>query len=736
MSSLTLTPEQARIIHAPAGHYLITAVAGSGKTTTLAYRIAHLLQQNTDPRRILVLMFNKAAQREFRDKLQQVLPPSSLCPEVRTFHAMGYRFYQRLVADGHLPAFSPRILQESEMQYQFWRLAQRYLDGQQLKLFRRSKKEHLELCLRFCEGVKSQLLPAETFFEFEGYEPEQKWLLSLFHAFEDWRRQQNRISYADMLATPIQLLQQQPQLVTLLRNKMDVILVDEYQDTNRIQHEWLKLIAGQRAQVMAVGDPDQTIYEYRGARPEYMIGDFLVDFPDTERLTLSTSFRYGHQVALLANHLIQHNHARQEMLCRAAPTNPHTRIIKRTCAQESHEIASMLADLPASERERTVILLRVWSQATAIELQLLKHDIPYRIHARRSVFQHSDFQAIQYLLALASGNISDSDIPTRHQCLLHCLKFPHAGLNEHLLHAIAEQAARLPGALSGALRQVVPGGLKKFQEKKLLQRADALQALEAGQQLANPLLNNYVKDTELFSSLRSLGLSHEQAAEREASLRALLDYVCHVGGSAQEVLHHIDTLRCRAAAPGGKGVLLTSMHQSKGLEWPRVIVPGLCQNLIPYQSRAEPPTPAHLESERRLLYVAMTRALEELQVFCPQTDHRAPSCFEHELQWSVSEQLGTAIEQQATQLTLKARPSNRQIARDYATLHDCRLTWRSEPESEVPIWHARRVAHKVFGEGRVLENRDDSFTVAFNEARPRTFSKRVAEDYFSVLEAN
>ena len=80
MSSLPLTPEQARIIHAPAGHYLITAVAGSGKTTTLAYRIAHLLQQNTDPRRILVLMFNKEAQREFRDKLQQVLPSSSLCP--------------------------------------------------------------------------------------------------------------------------------------------------------------------------------------------------------------------------------------------------------------------------------------------------------------------------------------------------------------------------------------------------------------------------------------------------------------------------------------------------------------------------------------------------------------------------------------------------------------------------------------------------------------------------------
>src|SRR5690606_4998274 len=153
------------------------------------------------------------------------------------------------------------------------------------------------------------------------------YLLELFDRFESWRKQESRISYSDMLYDTVLAIKKYPQLKTLVENKMDILLVDEYQDTNDIQHALLKYIAGDRAKITVVGDPDQTIYEFRGAKPEYIIKGFSEEFSDASMLSLSYSFRYGHSVSLLANHLISRNSGRLPVLCKSHHANPQT-IIK------------------------------------------------------------------------------------------------------------------------------------------------------------------------------------------------------------------------------------------------------------------------------------------------------------------------------------------------------------------------------------------------------------------------
>src|SRR5699024_10546688 len=176
----------------------------------------------------------------------------------------------------------------------------------------------------FIDRVKTTLSPAETGLEGLGYTDRHRSLIDLFHSFAQSRKGQARISYADMLSEPVMAIRQTAPLPRLVGNKMDLILVDEYQDTNEIQHLLLRYVAGDRARVTVVGDPDQTIYEFRGAKPEFILKRFSDEFETPLEQTLSYTFRYGHRVALLANHLICHNTGRRDVLCHSHPSTPAT----------------------------------------------------------------------------------------------------------------------------------------------------------------------------------------------------------------------------------------------------------------------------------------------------------------------------------------------------------------------------------------------------------------------------
>jgi DNA helicase-2/ATP-dependent DNA helicase PcrA len=748
INMINLTEEQLAIVAANPAHYVITAVAGSGKTTTLAYRIRHLLEQGVDARRMLILMFNRSARQDFSVKLQQVLSNHQVSPEVRTFHAMGYRLYQRFIRDGYLPPFQNNILSEKEIHFHIWRMMRQTLSDEALRDAKRNKKEHVELCHQFFETVKSGLHPPELVFEILELPNKFKYVLSLYDQFEAWRKQQSRISYTDMLYDPVMAIRAVPALAELVGNKMDVLLVDEYQDTNDIQHELMKLIAGDRAKITIVGDPDQTIYEFRGAKPEYLIRGFSKEFPDAQNLTLSYSFRYGHKVSLLANHLITNNKNRQNLLCKSFSANPATDVTEHVCENDAASITALLSASTLSELNQTAILARAWSQTVGIELSLLERKIPYHIEGKNSVFNLVEAQSIRAIIELVAGAFSGMSPEERQLKFELIFHFPHVGLPDTQLKMLAATLASYPEDWGKILQQLIPTDLNRIQVIKLERLSKVITRLTLSNRPVKQLLMLYVQEAELYEGIRSLSLSHDHAEEKVASIMGIMRFISNLEGNATDILNYLFTLQQNAEQQHQQAVTITTIHRAKGLEWDTVLIPGLNDKLIPYSLRTENLTKAEQESERRLLYVAMTRAKLALHLFVPKRHQHAlfkPSRFEFELKIEQSLLLGGSLDRKETFCELPKGMKATTISKQYAEVMQCELqTLEPEPSDLAqknttkpqgkPVWFSHHVQHCVLGRGIVTGDQSGSFTVEFDDRQARVFSKETADRFFTAIE--
>jgi len=754
MPTISLTQEQRQIVCAEPGHYLITAVAGSGKTTTLAHRIQYLLEQGYDAKRILILMFNRAAREDFNQKLNQVVIQHPK-PEVRTFHAIGYRLYQRFIREGHLPPFHTNILSEKEVDYHIWRLLNQLLQTEALQEAKRNKKEHVEICHQFIEAVKSGLQsPQEVFLKLE-LNVKFDYVIQLFESFEQWRKQQARISYTDMLYDPVMAIINDPKLDRLVTNKMDVLLVDEYQDTNDIQHELLKRIAGTRAKITVVGDPDQTIYEFRGANPEYIIKGFSKEFPESKNLNLSYSFRYGHSISLLANHLISHNKNRLDLLCKSHVNNPHTKVYKHQCVDETLELLKLLKPIDKAELSTCAILTRVWSQTVSIELALLEQQIPYRMEGHNGVFNSSEMQSLRCILEVASGSFSLFTEDQRRDKLDLVFHFPHVGLPDTQIKAVCAHLARLDQNWGKHLLDNIPSDLNRIQTIKLERLAHALIKIERVQRTVKAILVDYIEDTDLYEAIRSLSLSHGHAEEKIASLKGVARFISQCHDDAEAALLYLNELQNNARQLAIKhtsqqsipAVQLTTIHRAKGLEWKVVFIPGLNDRTLPYSFRSDTLSVSQLESERRLLYVAITRTIQTLHLFVPkkQTNARVQnSRFEYELNFEESHELAECLALESRQCKLSNSGKTSNIIQRYADVMSCTLL-KHDPEKNTfepdkgesnspPIWFSQKVMHCVLGEGKIKEEQTGSFSVEFHDQQTRIFSKETADRFFTVID--
>ncbi|TNE95723.1 MAG: ATP-dependent helicase [Gammaproteobacteria bacterium] len=740
-----LTDEQRAIITAGFEHALITAVAGSGKTSTLAWRIRYLLQQGHDPDRILVLMFNRSARVDFERKLQEICLPTGLAaPEVRTYHAMGFRLYKRFVREGYLPAFSEKILTEQEISFQAWQLTRRLAPADLADDIRRNKKDFVETATGFIDLVKTTLSPAEIVFEELGYGDKHRYLVDLFHAFEQWRKGQGRISYADMLYEPVMAIHQNPPLQRLVGNKMDLVLVDEYQDTNEIQHLLLRYVAGDRARVTVVGDPDQTIYEFRGAKPEFILKRFSDEFESPLEQTLSYTFRYGHQVALLANHLICHNTGRKDVLCHSHPSTPATVAELHRNNNDSEVILSILDQPSQLTPNDTAILFRVWSQSVPIELKLLARQIPYRIDSGKGALFSREVQSITALLMVITGRLGHVSDEDRLDIARHLLRFPHVGLKEAELEQLARNLAGRTERWAEFLLAMDFDALPPMAGRKLKKLGEVLAQVHGYAGAVAGLITVYAEHTDLYEGVRSLALTHESAEERIDTIHGFREYLKSLGVSPDQALDHLKALKQQAGESREDGVLLSTIHRTKGLEWPRVIIPGLQEKYLPYSPRKQDDVRAFLESERRLLYVGMTRAKEELHLISrpasrqPHLDgDQGPSRFVEESCVDLSREFGHWLDartpDQDTMIRLSAPltpVSQRYGQREGVTLEDNGIKSSNDKE---PIWHQQRVSHVIFGAGDVVAEDERSFEVRFDNGDTLNFSKQSAHLYFTQL---
>ncbi|MGO1500336.1 MAG: ATP-dependent helicase [Marinobacter sp.] len=741
-----LTDEQRAIITAGYEHSVITAVAGSGKTSTLAWRIRYLLQQGHDPARIVVLMFNRSARVDFERKLQEVCYQSGLAlPEIRTYHAMGLRLYKRFVREGYLPNFSEKILTEQEISFQAWLLTRRLAPEDLADEIRRNKKDFVETATGFIDLVKTTLSPAEIVFEELGYSEKHRYLIDLFHSFEQWRKGQSRISFADMLYEPVMAIHQNQPLQRLVANKMDLILVDEYQDTNEIQHLLLRYVAGDRARVTVVGDPDQTIYEFRGAKPEFILNRFSDEFESPLEQTLSYTFRYGHRVALLANHLICHNTGRKDVLCHSHPSTPDTGITLHRSENDAETVLQILGQKSDTSLADTAILFRVWSQSVPIELKLLAQQIPYRIDAGKGALFSREVRAITALLTVVSGKLENLPDGDRLELAQQLLRFPHVGLKEPELEQLARFLAGFSSGWHERLLALDFGALAPMAARKLRKLGEVLGQLRGYSGPVAGLITVYAQHTDLYEGVRSLALTHDNAEERIDTIHGFREYLKGLDVDAGGALAHLNALRQQASEKhNGEGALLSTIHRTKGLEWRRVIIPGLQEKYLPHSPRPQDDVRAFLESERRLLYVAMTRTRQTLHLISrpvskqPHMDgDQSPSRFVEECCFELASEFGRWLDERApdTNPALKLDAPLTPVSSRYAEREGVTLEGEIQTHANTlsPLWHQQRLNHAIFGAGAVVAEDESSFEVHFNSGEKMNFSKKSAHLYFSVL---
>ena len=615
-----VTFEQCAAIYHRDGHALVSAVAGSGKSTTLIERIAYLLAHGADARRILVLMFNKSARDDFAARLERRLPAVAR-PAVSTFHSFGMRLCNSLVHSGILP--SAKLLATPRECIRFTQgILTTFNAGRPDTATLASGDESLLEYLDIFDLLKGSLYVV-------GDPPPalpigNNDVLAFFPVFEQHRKASGVRFFADLISDPVAAAIASSDVASFIANRYDHIIVDEFQDINEAQIRMLSFLAGDRAQVMAVGDDDQTIYGWRGANPDYMTHLFAERFPGVTTYTIGTSFRYGQAVALMADHVISNNSLRTDKRCLSAEntyTVPHVRLHQSGCGQPVVEelLRWQHAGRLLSE---AAILVRHYANALPVEIALHKAAIPYRMVGSAAFVDRTEVVALRGFLQLACGGLGRlSPDGSIEQTLSAMFVTPPLFLRQELacelIESVKYQADDAIGVISSRLSaetRVKPFQKRGWEECMAnwlwcsKQRADSP---------AGAFLDSVYVRFKLFAHLARNNPRIDVANEKVRLLRQLVEVAFAGKHSCQSFLSFLDELSRSMTNPAQttESVLITSVHRSKGMEWPMVILPDLSDGQFPYCTLNS--TTDEVEDERRLFYVAMTRARHELVLVAP-----------------------------------------------------------------------------------------------------------------------
>jgi DNA helicase-2/ATP-dependent DNA helicase PcrA len=708
-----LTEEQRAVVGHREGHARVAAVAGAGKTTTLVRRVLHLLANGENPRRILVLMFNRAARDDFRAKLVREAPADVVLPEVRTFHSIGHRLTQSLTRWGYLP---PRQLLQADWQRE--RLLRQAVmqslesaDGETREAA--LDADRLEAFGQFCDLVKAEVVTPAELFERLGHTDSERHFIEAFDVAESLLDASASMTYADLLYRPLQCLERHAEARRRVEGFLGHVIVDEYQDINEAQLRLLKILAGHQAQVMAVGDANQCIYEWRGARPDAMLARFDGLFGQASEYPLSFTFRHGHALALAANHAIRNNRQRWNQLCLAAPGNPLTRL--RTGVGAGALLATLQRWHADGRRsDEACVLVRSWSLSVSVQLQLLRAGVPFRLaQEERFVFRLPLVQALAGYLQLAREPQRLQD--PGHLALL--FSQPTTFVAQERVRRLVEELARTQQW--PAREAPVLAGLKPGQRRHLKRRWQLL--CELPKLSAWPpakLLEHVVDAIDAEKVLRRSAARREKGDDDVRLLDVLIE---QAGELANDPEAFIELLR-NPVENRPDGVLISTVHGAKGLEWPLVAVWGLNEEDFPHYSRDNPLSPERLEEERRLYYVAITRARERLLLVQDGGDHR-PSRFLDETAVEDCRRIDQAIQARSEAAVAVREPDMVGAYLQRVGLeHVGRGLVPRARETEAPVaergaksgasWQVGdRVRHASFGDGEVL-------VVEGNEANP------------------
>lgn len=616
MSESNYTKEQLQVIEHDGGHAVVAAVAGSGKTETLVGRLRHLLRTHNS-NQIAVVMFNRDARESFQRRFQKAVrtPP----PDIRTFNSMGNKIVNYLVQQGVLP--DAKIVEHEFRRTKIAREAFtqvfKSLNGDDLA----PDKELVDGFVSFLLLVKADIHSPETVFESGSYGRDAEGYPQAFHIYEEQRQRLKIRFFEDQIYDPVKLLLRNQGLQKLVTNRVDHLIVDEAQDVNGIQIALLRILAGTRAKVMLVGDEDQAIYEWRGAKPDYLTRGFEKDFSGAARYTLPHTFRFGHTLSLAASYAIANNRNRNPKISISAENTPRTRINCLPLSLGLTGIADHIRDVVAdgAAPDDVAVLVRTYSMSVSLELELNHMGIPYFVYGRPPLNRIPEISALVGVLQLASGRwrrLASGEIKFTLNSLL---QRPGLYLDRIAINGIVDQVMAQPDRISDAIRSVITPQTKGFHADQIRDRADLLEIIatgtESGERVID-VINRYIQGTNFEKSVEKQAPTADQAQMVLANVEAFRRIAASHEGTIEEFLDELDPLidSSKVDPPKDPHVWIGSIHRAKGAQWPVVFVPGLATSSFPRDHISE----QELEAERRLFYVAITRATDHLFLVHPQ----------------------------------------------------------------------------------------------------------------------
>jgi DNA helicase-2/ATP-dependent DNA helicase PcrA len=633
MATFSLTFEQQQVVQHPMGmHARILAVAGSGKSITLAYRIIHLVtDEGVAPSSIRVLMFNTLARKQFRKHLHRIGLHETDQPEVHTFHSFCYQVIRRQMRDGVLPESIQFWLGDKEEL--IWLTVKRAINNlEQAKQIPYAVVDPDE-ALRAISLWKGALLPPDR-----AGSRSSPYLPLVYEEFERRRLKKSALTFDDFIPDLIRMLENNPDENRKWCKSVMHVLADEYQDINFGQQRLIELLANDRADVMVVGDDDQTIYEWRGARPDYILKGFpdVFDTKPVRNYCLSRSFRFGPVIANCAASLIARNTNRLKKPLVAHDVGKHGFIHVfnggYNATKELAEQVKALVDVDGVPETEIIVLARLFAQLDNLEAEFLAREIPFRVDGQQPFFKRNEIKVLLDYIHIAL----EYHKPMTWQigkCLLNVANKPSRMLSREVLSRLVDRGVLARLSIDETMGMTAVGDLiylNTQQQERLADLRGFLSRLSNRlDQLggdAGAILKWIVNESGYMEHFRDYYGKGEHAEEKQQAVLNFLEYVSNLQVSPSGLLKHVESLDTTRGAPRDRQILFTSIYRTKGLEFDYVILPQCNENAMPYLkgerisiydnegNRSQAAVTDVLESERRLFYVAITRARKGVMI--------------------------------------------------------------------------------------------------------------------------
>jgi ATP-dependent DNA helicase UvrD/PcrA len=715
------------------GPLLVLAGAGSGKTRVLTARIARLIADGiVRADQILAVTFTNKAAGEMRERIARLLGSAPAGMWVGTFHAIGARMLRANAAlVGRTSAFT--IYDEDDTLSVIKRLMERHRVSPKVWTPR-------AISSAISDARNALVSPAE--YASLAQMPLAKAVAPVYNDLAAAFRAANAVSFDDLLGLPVELLTAHEDVRERYEQRFKVVLVDEYQDTNRAQYEFVRLLGARHGNVVVVGDDDQSIYGWRGADVRNIL-DFERDYPSAKVVRLEENYRSTPQVLALANAVISENEERRGKVLRA--TRPDGDAVALVAALDDRDEADYIAAEIELRRTRNgeplgsnAILYRTNAQSRVLEESLRRRAIPYRLVGAVRFYDRREIKDLIAWLRLIANPADD-------EAFRRAITAPRRGIGETTVEmlALAASDAGVP-LLEAARREDLTTGARIATRNALADFASLIERYrsKATDSSVDRLILSLVDEIGFADALRAEGPEGLERLDNVAELaRGAAELVIEEGGEVG--LRPLDHFLQRATlvagidllGPDADAVTMMTLHTAKGLEFPVVFIAGLENGLFPLSRSVD--DPALLEEERRLFYVGITRAERKLYLSWARSRRRNGELISS----SASMFLTTAVEKLTEpQGTIRLRASGRSggvgirassasAPRDWDD--DSPRTWRrdasreraveiDEMSQDVPAFvQGERVKHKTFGSGTISAmagaGRDAKVTVDFDD---------------------